>query len=130
MYSMGEYKDIKNLFQKQINIYSGREEYIYKDIIIVDHAIKRFGERIGKDYIYLFALIIINYENIINEINKNIKTLEGGDYIEILIKYKNIKFYIVVRKDKIYKDKYVIKTIKKDKIEYYIEKTKSIYNIN
>ena len=127
---MGEHFNIKDLFQKEINLYSGREEYIYKNIIITDHSIKRFKERINKNTDIYLALIVVEYKYIIENINKNIKTLEGGDFIEVLIKYKDIRFFLVIRKDKYNKDKYVIKTIKKDKINYYIEKTKSIFNIH
>ena len=130
MYSM---KEIKNLYKKEINIFSGEEEYIYKNIIITKHSIKRFIERINNNIDIYLALIIIEYENIIDFINKNIDKLEEGEFIEYKIKYKDIKFKIVIRKCKYNKDKYVIKTVKiYNYLDYKINKYKSqsIFNIN
>ena len=130
MYSM---KEIKNLYKKEINIFSGEEEYIYKNIIITKHSIKRFIERINNNIDIYLALIIIEYENIIDFINKNIDKLEEGEFIEYKIKYQDIKFRIIIRKCKYNKDKYVIKTVKiYNYLDYKINKYKSqsIFNIN
>ncbi len=83
MYSM---KEIKNLYKKKINIYSGREEYHYENIIITKHSIERYKERINNNMDIFLALIIINYENIINEINKN----------SLLSAYKGLKQHISI----------------------------------
>jgi len=131
---MGGNKNIRDLFQKEINIFSGEVEYIYKKIIITNHSIKRYKERIHNNEDIYLALIIIEHDNIINFIEKkNINKLEEGEFIEYIIKYKDIKFKIVIRKCKYNIDKYVIKTVKiYNYIDYKIHKYKSqsIFNIN
>jgi len=73
--------------------------------------LNRFYERIGIKPEILLALVIIHYGDILANIMENRQKLENGDFIEIPIIHEDLRFKIVVRKDK-YSDKFVIKTVK------------------
>jgi len=77
--------NIYELYEKKLNPQSLNYEYHFKKIVIVEHSLNRFYERIGIKPEILLALVIIHYGDILANIMENRQKLENGDYIEIPI---------------------------------------------
>jgi len=109
-------EQIKTLYEVRKNPIMKTEEFHYRKLIIVSHALKRFKERFLVSHgILLLAIVIKHYPKIIEEINKHKKKLENPkNYIDVYIYDDVLRDYVglTIRKDRFNDNKYVIKTVK------------------